>query len=262
MKQIDFTKYQSCGNDFIIIDTSAQNILLDNNIIKILCDRHYGIGCDQLLIISKISQQQYNYHIFNHDGSESFQCANGARCVIDYIIKKYKLDNLKIELITKNQKHYHGFINHNNLVTINLNQALDYQANLNLENNLTYDYVDVGNPHAVFYFKELTNLPQTNDLQKIVNLITPKYPKGININFYVKKNPNTIELITHERGVGFTLSCGSGACATVYSLAKGQQLDLITVSNKGGDLLVNINQHQEIEMIGLTVKVFDGYINI
>jgi diaminopimelate epimerase len=265
VKKISFIKYQSCGNDFIIIDNTLQNISLDHNIIKILCDRHYGIGCDQLLIVSQIDQQQYNYHIFNNDGSESFQCANGARCVIDYIVNKYQLDSIKIKLITKNQKQYQGFINQkykNKIVTLNLNNVLDYKPNINLQDGLTYDYVDVGNHHAVIYFKHLNILPNINELQKFVSSITKKYPNGININFYIKKNKDTIELITHERGVGFTLSCGSGACATVYSLAKGQQLNPITVCNKGGELLVSINANQEIEMMGPTTKVFDGYINL
>jgi diaminopimelate epimerase len=258
VKQINFNKYQACGNDFVIIDNTLQNITLTNDDIRFICNRHLGIGCDQLLIISRMAENNFKYDIFNQDGSEAFQCLNGARCVINFIAREYQLVTNNITLYTKNQK-YTGQLSNTdkNNVILNLNPPLEYSFLQNYA-NINYDYIDVGNPHVVIYLND-TTFPPSQILHRTITSINAKYKNGINVNFYIKEDNNTIRMLTHENGVGITFSCGSGAYATVYSFTKGIiSTTPITVITNGGSLIVDIKQ--QIKMIGPSQFVFEGSI--
>jgi diaminopimelate epimerase len=258
VKKINFNKYQACGNDFVIIDNTLQNLILTNDDIQFICNRHLGIGCDQLLIINKVTTTGFNYYIFNQDGSEAFQCLNGARCVIDFITKTYQLSEYEITLYTKNQK-YTGQLSktEKSNVILNLNPPLEYSFSQNYA-NINYDYIDVGNPHVVIYLND-TTLPPSQSLQGTITSINARYKNGININFYIQEDNNTIRMLTHENGVGFTFSCGSGAYATVYSFTKGiSSTTPITVITNGGKLIFDIKQ--QTKMLGPSQFVFESSI--
>jgi len=106
MNKINFTKMQSLGNDFVIIDQLKSSFVLSKKQIKKICNRNYGIGCDQLLIIEKSNKKNiaFKYKIYNKDGSESGQCGNGAKCVARYYFDKYCKNKKEINIETKTSK--------------------------------------------------------------------------------------------------------------------------------------------------------------
>ena len=120
MKNINFTKMQSLGNDFVIIDQLKSTYKISKKEIKRISDRNYGIGCDQLLIIERSNKKEiaFKYKIYNKDGSESGQCGNGAKCVARYYFDKYCKNKIEINIETKtrkmilHQKTYHAYHKH------------------------------------------------------------------------------------------------------------------------------------------------------
>jgi len=251
--KIPITKMQAQGNDFIILDTVKYKIPLSKSLFKQLAQRQFGIGCDQILILSTTTHQQadFNYQIFNQDGSESSQCGNGARCLGEYIQSHHDKKGRMWRVLT-----------HENIITIRYIAEKTYACELaiprfmpqDIPSTLSYNIpqwlhlssasgcfrvslVNVGNPHAIVLCKTLTDVP----LEKLsIEWNQAGYfPKGINISAMQRINQEHIRLSTYERGVGSTLACGSAACAAAISA----QLHLdchhkMLVSQRGGDVEV------------------------
>ncbi len=213
-----FTKMQGTGNDFIVVDQRDKQFNLSKSLIKKLSDRYFGIGFDQLLILEKSYSHNadFKYRIFNSDGGEVEQCGNGARCFYKYI-KNYGLSNnstIKVETqsgIT--------LISENSEGMIKVDMGLpEIRASIN-RNGVNYDHVAIGNPHAVI------NLAENNILREnyhdVALDIQSSWEDGINVGFMSIIDKNSIQLKVFERGSGFTMACGSGACAAaVVAISK------------------------------------------
>lgn len=281
MTNIKFTKMQGLGNDFIVIDNTNQRLEINQLPIKSLCSRKTGIGCDQLLIIEKITNltNEFDYKIFNSSGDEVEHCGNGARCIVKYINEYYNIKN-KIVLRTKNRTITGGLEPNSDLIVIDMgipsfnpdelpfthkispNHIYELQFNNTL---LQFGVVSVGNPHAIVELHSEPELQDKKSLERIAKTIqnSEYFPNGVNVNFYLLSNENNIQLVTYERSVEFTEACGTGACATAaYGILRGFLINEVKVTMPGGSVIVKWDKTNQLEMIGEASLVFNGEISI
>jgi diaminopimelate epimerase len=273
---------QGLGNDFIVLDYSHEQIFdLTPQQIQFLADRKYGIGCDQVLIIqnSAIPNVDYLYNIFNADGSHANNCGNGARCIVKYLLSKYKKLPNTINLQLKNRLIV-GSINSDNSISVNMgqpyfnpskipflgkvNQANLYQLNYK-KSVIKFGVASIGNPHAVIKLTSLKALESTTKLKLLAQFVQNcgLFPQGVNVNFYYQSAPDNISIITYERGVGFTAACGTGACAVAcYTLAQNVSQSPVKIFMPGGNLIISWKNGQEIIMTGSAQEVYTGTIKL
>lgn len=270
-----FSKMQGLGNDFIVIDAVSQEVELNEKTIRQLCDRHFGIGCDQLLIVEKSVREDvdFRYRIFNSDGGEVEQCGNGARCFVRFVVDQGL--TAKQEIAVETQKGIiYPKLNSDGRVTVNMGvpefqpSAIPFvteqqEACYTIEvggDNMEFGVVSMGNPHAVMCVKDV----EQAEVGRIGALLNrhPRFPQRVNAGFMQIVSENEIKLRVFERGTGETLACGSGACAAV---AAGRQRGLLAenvrVHLRGGDLEISWQGgSQPLWMTGPAVHVFDGAI--
>ncbi len=259
---ITFSKMQGLGNDFVVIDATKNRKDFTSAQIKIMSDRRYGIGFDQLLLVESNTDNtaDFNYRIFNGDGSESYQCGNGARCVARFIRERGLSDKKSITLKTKQVSMQLSALSGNQVQV--LLDPPKFESNaipfaLNQEGpSLAFYPVNVGNPHAVIFDGALLDIDSVGQfLGK-----HPYFPEGVNVGLVNVNSLQEIDLQVFERGVGRTLACGSGACAAVVAgIASGRLKGQVSVRQAGGDLLISwAGKGQPIEMIGPAEFVFEG----
>ena len=257
------------GNDFVIFDNIKDLIVHDTKFIKKISDRRLGIGCDQVLIIEDtLKSDNYKVTMYNSDGSETGACGNGTRCVADYLMKRDNLEFLNIESITGNLP----CTKINNIVTVNMGKPkfdwkdIPLSSQRNTQNVLLDEFeafcLSMGNPHAVIFMKNLDELESLNlkevgpRLEKNIN-----FPEFANIEFVCVLKDKTLRLRVWERGVGVTMACGSGACATLVAACK---LNKSSKANKiildGGNLFIEWLNNGTVTLSGDTEKVYEGII--
>jgi len=273
---IDFTKMHGLGNDFMVVDNRAGDITFNAKQISNLADRHFGIGFDQLLVVetSNTKDIDFRYVIYNADGLEVEQCGNGARCFARFVSEKGLSNNNPIVVETRS-----GIIslhlNDSNTVRVDMGvpiwkpseipftQMVNEKATYNIE-GFKVGVVSMGNPHAVLVVKDINK-----EIKKTAKKIqgSDYFKKGVNVNFVeISSNNKEITLRTYERGVGETLACGSGACATVAYLHKLGRVKLnkglgVQVNFSKGFLYVDIKD-EIVSMIGPAEFVFEGRVEI
>lgn len=261
------------GNDFVVIDAISQKVSLTLDQIRLLSDRHFGVGCDQLLLLDQADNPEVDfcYRIFNADGSVAEQCGNGVRCLAKFIHDK------KISTKTELNLKAHNRIIKTKLdadgeVTVDMGKPIFEPKQIPfLTGKLAPRYflkipsgqievgaVSMGNPHVVL---EVANIDKAKvDVvgKEIAHL--PQFPKGVNVNFVEIQDRNRILLRVFERGVGETLACGSGACASVVIGRKWGLLDqTVSVALRGGNLTVFWQDDEAAVFLkGPVVTVFDG----
>ncbi len=269
---IKFSKMHGLGNDFIVIDAINQQIQLTTQQIKQLCNRHFGIGCDQLLLVESSTIADFRYRIFNADGGEVAQCGNGARCFAKFVKDKKLTNKTKIAVETASGIIYPRIETDGNITVdmgkprfqpaaipfLSTAQSKKYPLDINGE---TYQIgvVSMGNPHAVLLVENI----ETAAVAKIGAAIEShtQFPERVNVGFMQICNTNEIKLRVFERGVGETLACGTGACAAVVIGQLWQQLNVgVTVHLSGGDLY--IHWEDNVLMTGAAVHVFEGTIQL
>lgn len=263
---IQFTKMHGLGNDFVVIDGIRQTIPLLN--IPQLCDRHIGIGCDQLLLIEPTDKADFACRIYNADGSEAEQCGNGMRCVARFINENKFTSKQTFSIALKNSI-VTVTILENNLISVAMGIPNFLPANIPfitdqaeppyLIENLLFTVLSIGNPHAITFVSSIDTAP-VNTLGKTLSNNRALFPQGVNVGFAEIINQHQIRLRTFERGVGETFSCGSNACAAVIAGIMNHQLDKkVTVNLAKGDLIVDwSDQATAITMTGPATIVFHG----
>ena len=274
--KLKFTKMQGLGNDFVVVDGINQSVNLDQQQIRWLADRHFGIGCDQLLLVEKAEgQADFRYRIFNADGSEVEQCGNGARCFVRYVHDHGLTQKNEIRIETLS-----GVISPkleiNGNVTVNMGKpifetekipfvaeksALTYQIEIQGK-PVTISALSMGNPHAVRVVQDIENAPVDAEGALIETHV--RFPKRANVGYMQVTDRNHIKLRVFERGAGETLACGTGACAAVVAGINLGLLDnLVTVCTRGGELTISWQgQDEPVWMTGPAVTVFEGVINL
>ena len=266
------------GNDFVVIDAINQQVSLTEEKIKHIADRHFGIGCDQLLLVeSPVSDDaDFKYRIFNADGSEVAQCGNGARCFARFVRDKELSKENEIRVDTDSGQLVLNF-GENDLITVNMGipkhvpaeipikidqEALFYTIQLN-DTEKAFGAVSMGNPHAVFQVKDVNSAPVAELGPTLES--HPFFPERANIGFMQIINRQMIKLRVFERGAAETLACGSGACAAVVIGVEQNLLDQdnICVELPGGQLTINWSgRGTPVFMTGSAVSVFEGQIQL
>ena len=274
---IRFTKMQGIGNDFIVIDGYSQSIQLSTAQIRQLADRHFGVGCDQLLLVEKPVNQaaDFRYRIFNADGGEVEQCGNGARCFVRFVYEKKLTEKTLICVETANGLIYPK-LEDNGLVTVNMGipqfepaqipfiteaASLTYELNIN-HDKVEMSVVSMGNPHAVQIVADIDIAPVKTQGALIEN--HQSFPQRVNAGFMQILSTHEIRLRVFERGTGETLACGTGACAAaVAGIRLNKILSPVTVLMQGGTLSISWEGNSSpVMMTGPAESVFDGEINI
>lgn len=282
---INFTKMQGLGNDFIC--TSFDNIKQYNMKIfsKYVCDRHFGIGADGVVLFTKSRVADFKMRIFNSDGTEAEMCGNGIRCLAKYLYEKGFTNKTEIKIETlagiKNVKY---IMENNKIMAIQINMGkpiidpnklpiyvprnykyhepkckLMFKAG---EKELEGIFLTVGNPHTVIKVENLKEI-QVNKCGKIIE--NYKYfPQKTNVEFVEKIDENNIRVKVWERGVGETLACGTGAVASAFAMYKQKETNSdIKVELDGGSLKIHIDQQtEEVYMEGPAINVFEGKIDL
>lgn len=274
--QLKFTKMHGLGNDFVVIDAINQSISLTQENIRFLSDRHFGIGCDQVLIVENaISNADFRYRIFNADGSEVEQCGNGARCFVRFVHDHGLTKKNEICVETANGLIFPR-LEENGNVTVNMGtpkfepkeipfvtekRALTYLIDVN-NKKIEISAVSMGNPHAVQIVPNVEEAPVLVDGRIIES--HPRFPQRVNAGFMQVVDQHHIKLRVYERGAGETLACGTGACAAVVcGIERGLLASKVIVSTHGGNLWVQWNgKDQPVLMTGPAVSVFEGIIEL
>ncbi|MBC7755735.1 MAG: diaminopimelate epimerase [Bdellovibrio sp.] len=280
--QLNFTKMQGAGNDFLMIDGFSAPINLTATQIKKIANRNFGVGCDQLLIVEKtnLPNVDFKYRIFNADGGEVEQCGNGARCFVRFVVDKALTHKKEITVETAS-----GLITltlqDDGQVTVNMGAPIFEPAKIPFiaderqsqyllklrQESLSICAVSMGNPHAVTLVDDV----ETADVATLGPQIEAhaSFPQRVNAGFMQIVDAHNIKLRVYERGSGETLACGTGACAAAVSgIMLGLLQSPVMVHARGGDLTiawagVDLNsQGMPVMMTGNAEIVFEGIIII
>lgn len=274
---LKFTKMHGLGNDFIVIDGINQTFRPTTEQAQWLADRHFGVGCDQILIVEQSNQPNvdFKYRIMNADGSEVSQCGNGARCFARFVRRQGLSKQNKITVET-NAGIMEFEIQADEQVTVNMGvpkfspediplladkESLRYST-LIKNKPLEFAAVSLGNPHAVLLVDDVDNAA----VESIGSVLESHelFPQRANVGFLQIITENHGKLRVFERGSGETLACGSGACAAaVVAQRWGLLTQNVVISLPGGDL--KIQWHGEgtpVLMTGPAEFVFEGEVNI
>ena len=262
---IQFTKMHGLGNDFVIIDTRSKNVNLSKKQVEKICDRKFGVGCDQLIIISNAKDADAKMLVFNHDGSEAGACGNATRCVA-------KLMNLK-EGILKIGARYLKVENKGDSISVDMGQVtldpkhIPVNSTTPLHINFSHETLlkqghaaGIGNPHLVFFIKSFDEVDLLEDGKRFE--YHPLFPNRANVSFAKIISTNLIEVKVWERGVGPTLACGSAACVVAFLANKlGKCKEKVNVRLLGGELEIIVTDNTVI-MCGPAEIAFEGEISI
>ena len=278
---IDFTKMHGAGNDFVVIDAVRKAVSLSSEQIQTIANRHTGVGCDQVLVIEppKRGDADFEYKIFNADGSSAGQCGNGARCVGRFIREQGLSPKQEITLQVGDC-----------LRRLSLSKHFDVKAELggpvfdlaavpcllpDTDESSSTEYelqlgsvmvnagiLSMGNPHAVIVVDDCAATP----VEKIGSMIQALdvFPDSVNVGFMEIKSRDSVALRVFERGVGETLACGSGACAAVvHGIKLGLLSHEVTVDLPGGKLTVSwTGGNNAVWLAGPAETVFQGKVNL
>jgi len=268
---------QGVGNDFVVFDAIQQKVELDGALAQRIADRHFGVGCDQILLIERprTSGTDFYYRIFNADGTEVQHCGNGARCFLRYVLDKGLTRKREIRVETLS-----GIIRPkleaDGQVTVDMGapvfepsripfvadkQEPTYRLEVGGE-AIEISALSMGNPHAVQVVDDVDRAPVVSQGPLIER--HPRFPERTNAGYMQVVDPHRIKLRVYERGAGETLACGTGACAAVVSgILRGLLVSPVTVHTRGGPLRIAwAGSTQPVLMTGPAVTVFEGEIEI
>lgn len=272
---LNFTKMHGLGNDFVVIDGVTQHVRINPAQAKKIADRHFGVGCDQILLVEPPSDPEvdFDYRIFNQDGSEVSQCGNGARCFAKFVRDRQltRKDLIRVRTrsgvmeISANPDHSYSVdlaipnFDPKDIPLAVTDQANTYQTELD-GTAIDFSALSLGNPHMVIQVDDCDSAPveswgaqmQQSDL----------FPERVNVGFMQVLSRGEINLRVYERGSGETLACGSGACAAAIA---GMQLGLldnsVLVNLPGGALTIEWHgEGKAVRLTGPAKTVFHGKI--
>ncbi|NDU89237.1 MAG: diaminopimelate epimerase [Ferrovum sp.] len=277
MGTLPFTKMQGLGNDFVVLDGVRTPLALTSIQLRWLADRHFGVGCDQILWVepAQDATNDFRYRIFNRDGGEVANCGNGVRCFARYVHDQglTQRTRLRVETLA-------GILEPELLpggeIRVNMGTplfdpvripflvpALQPTYDLAIGNVIrTFSVLSMGNPHAVQVVEQITHTPV--DLEGPLIEHHPFFPERVNAGFMEIVDRAHIHLRVHERGSGETLACGTGACAAVVAGQRLGELDpLVQVTTRGGELLIEWQgTGHPVWMTGPAVTVYTGIVHI
>jgi diaminopimelate epimerase len=272
-----FTKMQGLGNDFVVFDCTRDKLELNAEQAKSIADRHFGVGCDQILLVEAPvkSGTDFRYRIFNADGGEVEQCGNGARCFVRFVHDRgmtnkneIRVDTLGGVIVPKLEADGEvsvdmgvpefaparvPFVSDSD----ELVQSLDVAGN-----KREISVVSMGNPHAVQVVDNIGAAPLATEGPLIER--HPRFPQRVNAGYMQVLDRHRISLRVFERGAGETLACGTGACAAVaVGIRRGMVESPVWVVTRGGELTIEWQgPGMPVRMKGAAESVFEGEIEI
>ena len=280
-----FTKMQGAGNDFVLVETSDTQHDWSQLAVA-MCDRHFGIGADGLLLLLPSEIADFRMRILNADGSESNACGNGLRCLVKYFADRHSTNSGSQEISIETEAGIRTAIAHKATGRVTKVQTamgepkfedkdipvvigqgegkvVDIKSMINYSitvdgGELCLSLVSMGNPHAVYFYQEQVSDFPLFELGPKVEL-HKAFPAGMNFEVARVLNREQIEARVWERGVGETLACGSGACAImVAAQLLGRVGDKVDVKLPGGVLGVEWDGVGEVFLSGPAETVFTG----
>jgi diaminopimelate epimerase len=265
------------GNDFVVLDGVRQPVSLTPEQLCYLADRHFGVGCDQILLVEKPTQPgvDFRYRIFNADGGEVEQCGNGARCFVRFVHEQGLTDKREIRVETLKGLIAPRLEGDGN-VTVDMGVPRFLPADIPFladddviihlldvaDETLETSVVSMGNPHAVQVVDSVDTAPVGEHGPLIER--HPRFPQRVNAGFMQIVDRHAIKLRVYERGSGETMACGTGACAAVVAGIRRGLLDSpVRVTTRGGDLSIAWGgSDRPVLMTGPAVTVFTGEIEL
>lgn len=273
-----FTKMHGLGNDYVCINCFRERVEDPPGFARTLCDRHYGIGADGLILICPSKVSDFKMEIYNSDGSVAGMCGNGIRCLGKYVYD-YRLtgkETLSIETksgirnmylhiqdgkacgamvdmgVPRLNAHSIPILSEKDLV---INEPIEVQ-----EKNYRMTGISMGNPHAVIFSEEINGISLEETGRELE--FHPRFPERANIEFCHVTARDRMEIRVWERGGGETLACGTGACAAVVASVLNDLTDEeVIVKLLGGELSVRWDRKvNHVFLEGPAVKVFDGVL--
>jgi len=282
--QLTFTKMNGLGNDFVFIEDLNSEWDIDADAVAWLCDRNFGVGGDGVILVRAATDVAADYymHYINADGTLAEMCGNGARCFAKYVVDRGLVtadaESLVIETLggLRPVTFTRGSDGTLDTATVDMGEPVLIPALIptTFSGEMVFDCpvetalgtfnvtaVSMGNPHAVLWVDDVDTAPVDTVGPLIEN--HPAFPKATNVEFAQFVDVDTVRLRVWERGVGETLACGTGACATlvaaVLSCRTGRSA---TIELPGGDLLIRWHENDHVYMTGSAAEVFTGTIDL
>ncbi len=275
--KLEFAKMHGLGNDFVVVDGIRQRVSLTPEQLRYIADRHFGVGCDQILLVEAPTQPDvdFRYRIFNADGGEVEQCGNGARCFVRFVHDRGLTDKREIRVETLG-----GIIaprlEGDGNVTVNMGIPRFLPSEIPFihdddvvihsldvaDETLEISVVALGNPHAVQVVASVDEAPV--DAHGPLIESHERFPQRVNAGFMQVVDRHAIRLRVYERGAGETLACGTGACAAaVTGIRRGLLDSPVRVTTRGGDLNIAWGgADRPVLMTGPAATVFTGEIDL
>jgi len=281
---MEFTKLQGAGNDFVLIEDDGLNLDY-SKLARAICDRHFGVGADGLLVLLPARTADFRMRMFNPDGSEAEACGNGLRCFIRYVGEKGMVGNEVGEVTVETMagvRKAKVFSKEGRLTEIQVSMGtpkfaaedipvilegeeglvdikpiLDYPITVG-DRKLRLSFVSMGNPHAVYFTNEpVSDFPLSRLGAEVERFKI--FPARVNFEVAQVLNRRQVEAVVWERGAGMTLACGSGACAIgVIAQVRGYVDRKVEIKLPGGNLEVEWDGEGEVFLSGPAEIVFTG----
>jgi len=277
MKRIEFWKMEGTGNDFVVLDCTRTPFALGAGELRRLADRHFGVGCDQVLVVERATRPDadFRYRIFNADGGEVEQCGNGARCFVRFVRERGL--SAKAEIVVETLG---GLIaprlEDDGEVSVDMGAPVFELGRVPFDADrpgmlqsievggraIEVAVLSMGNPHAVQLVADVDAAPVA--LQGPQIEMHPRFPRRVNAGFMQVLDRHEIALRVHERGAGETLACGTGACAAAVSGIRRGLLDSpVRVRTRGGALTISWpGGDNAVRLKGPARTVFAGSIEL
>ena len=265
--KLPFMKMEGAGNDFVVLDFTGKAFELKKEQIQRLADRHFGVGCDQVLVVERASKPgvDFRYRIFNSDGGEVEQCGNGARCFVKFVHargltakREMRVETLGGVIVPR--------LEDDGEVSVDMGPPaveMPLLHEIALKNEIVKaTLLSMGNPHAVQVVADVATAPVATQGPALEH--HSKFPNRVNAGYLQVRDRRRISLRVWERGAGETLACGTGACAAVVAgILRGLLDSPVTVETRGGALTVSwAGGDNAVWMKGPAGSVFEGTIEI
>ncbi len=274
-----FVKSHGLGNDYIVIDSEKISFELNKNAVKTICDVHYGIGSDGILLKVNSNKADFGLRIFNPDGSEAEKSGNGLRIFCKFLYdygftkeKEFTVETKGGVVKAKIEREDKGKAR---VITVDMGKAIfktdEIPVNIDKEEcigekikiddtEFEINCVSVGNPHCVIIVDELDEKMVKKYGKIIENL--PIFPNRINVQFVKPISRNEVSIMIWERGAGYTLASGSSSSAVAAVMVKRGITDKdITVKMPGGELKISIDENWNIKMTGEVKEICNGILS-
>lgn len=277
MKKRSFTKMHGTGNDFVLLDALRQPVRVTPALARRLCDRRFGVGADQVLVLAKSPVADFKMLIYNADGSQVEMCGNGIRCLARYASERghTRKRQMTVETLAgvRTPKIERGLVRVDmgapvldaaHVPTRAKGRVIDHPFSLTLREttvDLSMTCVSMGNPHAVIFVEDVSAVP-LEDWGPVIETHS-FFPRRTNVEFVQVKDPDHARVRVWERGSGATLACGTGACAVaVAGVLTGRFHRTVTLTLPGGDLKVEWAADNRVYLTGPAAFVFDGTLTV